>query len=175
MALSHTPTSTFSQSLIFLTYKVRINTRMLSISHALTGAFLADKIGNPVLYVPAVLVSHYVEDWILHWDVGTGLSNGTRRKRDAVLMELVDLGLAGLLVLALFQLGRPQLSLNVWFGAFLGLLPDFVEAPRNFLHYNPWWLKPFNDFHHGFHHSTPNILLGLIPQVIVVGLIFFLR
>jgi hypothetical protein len=148
---------------------------MLSISHALTGAFLASKLQNPILYIPATLVSHYIEDWIIHWDVGTGLTNGTRKRRDAILMELIDLGISGVLIFLLFQAGKPNLSFGVWFGAFLGLLPDFVEAPRNFLHFNPWWLKPFNDFHHGFHHSTPNIILGLLPQVVVVGLIFIFR
>jgi hypothetical protein len=148
---------------------------MLSISHSLTGAFLAVKLQNPILYVPAVLASHYIEDWILHWDVGTGLTNGTRKRQTAILLELIDLALAGVMVFALFQAGNQGLNLTAWFGAFLGLLPDFVEAPRNFLKFNPWWLKPFNDFHHGFHHSTPNILLGLAPQFVVVGLIVVFR
>ncbi|MEP7167591.1 MAG: hypothetical protein ABI758_06480 [Candidatus Woesebacteria bacterium] len=148
---------------------------MLSISHALTGAFIASKVHNPILAIPLVLASHYAEDWILHWDVGTGLSNGTRSKRTALTLELFDMALSVGLVYWWFQSGYPMINTDAWFGAFLGLLPDFVEAPRNFLHFNPWWLKPFNDFHHGFHHSTPNMVLGLIPQVVVVGLIFLLR
>jgi len=148
---------------------------MLSISHALTGAFIAQKVGNPILAIPLVLASHYLEDWILHWDVGTGLSNGTRKKETAIFLELFDLAISVGLVYWWFQSGVPMLNIDAWFGAFLGLLPDFVEAPRNFLHFNPWWLKPFNDFHHGFHHRTPNMLLGLLPQFVVVGLIFFLR
>lgn len=148
---------------------------MLSISHALTGAFLANKIQNPILYIPAVLASHYIEDWILHWDVGTGLTNGSRKKRDAILLELIDLALAGAMVYSLFQAGSVSLNLNAWLGAFFGLLPDFLEAPRNFLKFNPWWLKPFNDFHHGFHHSTPNMVLGLLPQIVVVGAIIYLH
>ncbi len=145
---------------------------MLSISHALTGAFLAVKLKNPILYIPATLASHYIEDWILHWDVGTGLSNGTRKRCDAILLELIDLALAAVLVFALFQAGRQGLQTDAWIGMFFGLLPDFIEAPRNFLKFNPWWLKPFNDFHHNFHHSTPNIFLGLLPQFVVIGLIF---
>lgn len=148
---------------------------MLSVSHALTGAIIAEKVHNPILYIPLVLASHYLEDWILHWDVGTGLSNGTRKKSTAMLLEIVDLALTGVLVLAFFQMGKTAIQYDAFFGAFLGLLPDFLEAPRNFLHWNPWFLKPFNDFHHGFHHSTPNILRGLAPQFVVVGLIFFFR
>ncbi len=148
---------------------------MLSISHSLTGAFIATKLPNPLLYIPLTLASHYLEDWILHWDVGTGLSNGTRKKSTAILLELGDLALSVVLIYWLFQASSPTLAIHAWIGAFMGLLPDFVEAPRNFLKFNPWWLKPFNDFHHGFHHSTPNMLLGLAPQVVVFGLILLLR
>lgn len=148
---------------------------MLSISHALTGAFIATKLHNPLLAIPAVLASHYLEDWILHWDVGTGLSTGTRKKSTAIFLEIFDLLISVGLVYAWFQAGNPALNLDAWFGAFLGLLPDFVEAPRNFLKYNPPVLKFFNDFHHGFHHSTPNMLLGLLPQFVVIGLIYFFR
>lgn len=148
---------------------------MLSISHAATGAFIATRVPNPLLAIPLVLASHYAEDWILHWDVGTGLSNGSRKRSTAIFLELFDLGIAALLVYYLFQAGNSELNIMAWAGAFTGLLPDFLEAPRNFLHYNPWWLKPINDFHHGFHHSTPNMLLGLAPQIVVLGVIFLLR
>lgn len=148
---------------------------MLSVSHALTGAFIATKIKNPLLYIPLVLVSHYFEDWVLHWDVGTGLSKGTRKKSDAVLLELIDLAIAGIFLFLLFQQGTQGVQIDAYVGAFTGLLPDFVEAPRNFFHFNPWWLKPFNDFHHWFHHSTPDMLVGLFPQFIVLALILVLR
>ncbi|MEK7458021.1 MAG: hypothetical protein AAB612_00835, partial [Patescibacteria group bacterium] len=79
---------------------------MLSISHAATGAFLAAKLHNPLLYVPVVLVSHYIEDWVLHWDVGTGLSNGTRKKSTAFILEIFDLALAGFIVFSMYPIHR---------------------------------------------------------------------
>ncbi len=148
---------------------------MLSISHALTGAFIADKIGSPLIYIPLVLASHYIEDAIIHWDVGTGLSNGTRKKSTAMFLEIFDMLLAVGLVFWFFQSMRTGINVNAWFGAFVGLLPDFMEAPRNFLKWNPWWLKPFNDFHHNFHRSTPDMLLGLAPQIVVIAFIFFVK
>lgn len=148
---------------------------MLSISHAATGAFIATKVSNPLLSFPLILASHYVEDYVLHWDAGTGLSNGTRKRSHAFLLELIDLALAIVLVYLLFQQSIMAVNTHAWFGAFVGLLPDFLEAPRNFLHWTPWFLKPVNRFHHALHHSTPNVLLGLLPQVIVLLLIFFLR
>ena len=64
---------------------------MLSVSHAATGAFIASKLPHPALYIPLTLAAHYLQDWIPHWDVGTGLSNGTRSKRTAMILEIFDL------------------------------------------------------------------------------------
>ncbi len=141
---------------------------MLSISHAATGAFIAVKVGNPVLAIPLILLSHYLEDAVPHWDVGTGLSNGTRSRRTAFLSELVDLALAGILVIAMFHTH----GVTPYYGAFFGLLPDFLEAPRNFLKYEPWWLRPINQFHHSFHHSIPAIAAGLAPQILLLVILW---
>ena len=148
---------------------------MLSISHGLTGALIATKIPNPLLSTPLILASHYIEDWILHWDFGTGLSSGKRRKSTAIVLECCDLCVTAILVYWWFQHGSEIPNWQAWYGTFIGLLPDFLEAPRNFFKFNPLWLKPLNDFHHGFHHSTSNILIGLLPQILVVGFIFWFK
>lgn len=147
---------------------------MLSITHGLTGAFLATALPSPILYAPAALALHYLEDWTLHWDVGTGLSNGSRKRSTAILLELVDLALMVGIIIFVWNFTDTPLTINVWFGVFFALLPDFLEAPRNFLKWEPNWLKPINQFHHNFHHSTPNMLLGLLPQVLVIATIVFL-
>lgn len=147
---------------------------MLSISHTLTGAFIATSLGNPVAYIPLVLASHYLEDWIPHWDVGTGLSNGSRKRNHAIAMEIIELGISGVLIYLLWQMGSSELAIHAWFGAFVSLIPDFCEAPRNFLKWEPAFLKPINEFHGRFHNSTPNIPVGLSPQVglwIVIALL----
>ncbi|MBI5150980.1 MAG: hypothetical protein HZA34_00205 [Candidatus Pacebacteria bacterium] len=158
---------------------------MLSLSHAATGAFLAAKLQNPLLYIPIILASHYLEDYILHWDVGTGLSNGTRKREHAFMLEVIDLGLTAVLVFAMYPttpwtitqhvFAGQWTSLAPYIGAFFALVPDFIEAPRNFFHWNPWFLKPLNAFHHAIHHSTPNMLLGLTPQLILLAGLWFFR
>lgn len=148
---------------------------MLSIPHALTGAFIASKLPHPALYIPLALAFHYLQDWTPHWDVGTGLSNGTRKRSTAIRLELVDLALTVVLVYVLWIDQPFDLQLHIWAGAFVGLLPDFMEAPRNFLRWEPAFLKPFNNFHHHFHESTPNMVLGLAPQIIIVLVIMWLR
>jgi hypothetical protein len=148
---------------------------MLSIAHATTGAFLGSLFPNPLVYVPSSMGMHYFEDWIPHWDVGTGLGNGTRSPRTAFLLELIDLALAVGIVYFFWQYGHAEIQWHVWLGAFFGLLPDFMEAPRNFLKWEPLVTKPLNWFHSLFHHSTPNVLFGLTPQLILIATIFFLR
>lgn len=154
---------------------------MLSVSHALTGSLIAVKLGNPLLAAPLILAAHYLQDAVPHWDVGTGLSSGKKTSRKALLHELPDLLLAGILVIVLFDpqlsiIHRPStiLSAPIW-GAFLGLLPDFLEAPRNFLKWEPKWLSPLNRFHHAFHHSIPRPVDGLAPQLLLLILIWLVR
>lgn len=148
---------------------------MLSIPHMLTGAFVASKFSHPAIYVPTTLAFHYLQDWIPHWDVGTGLSNGKRKRSTAIILELIELGIALGLIWFLFQRGQTEIQYHIWIGGIMGIAPDLLEAPRNFLKWEPFFLKPINNFHAFFHQSTTNIPLGLIPQLIMVTAIWFLK
>ncbi|MCE7897897.1 hypothetical protein DYH11_01645 [Candidatus Microgenomates bacterium CPR3] len=154
---------------------------MLSIAHAATGAVIATHTSSPIA-IPLILASHYALDAIAHHDAGTGLSSGKKTRKTALILGMIDLILAAILVLFMYppesitltsltyQLGHPA----VW-GAFLGLLPDFLESPRNFLKYEPAWLKPINSFHNSFHHSIPSVVAGLAPQAILLTILWLYR
>ncbi len=148
---------------------------MLSIPHTLTGAFIASRLPHPALYIPLTLGMHYLQDWIPHWDVGTGLSSGKRKRSTAIILELVELGVSAYLVHLFFVSSNPDLSLHIWAGALTGIVPDLLESPRNFLKWEPFFLKPINSFHAMFHHSTPSMVIGLLPQVVLVAVLWFLR
>ncbi len=148
---------------------------MLSISHTLTGAFIASKLPHPALYIPLALASHYLEDLVPHWDVGTGLSNGLRKRKTAFLLELIDLAISIAAIYIFWQSSQTEIQYHIWIGAFVGLIPDFLEAPRNFLNWEPWFLKPLNKLHGLFHNSIADKVMGLAPQIITVGLIWLLR
>lgn len=156
---------------------------MLSISHAVTGAVIAVNVSNPILAIPLILLSHYLEDAIAHWDVGTGLSKGLKSRQSAITHEVFDLALAAILIFIYYPSSFPslqdsQLTIQnyapIW-GGFVGLVPDFLEAPRNFLKYEPAWLKPINRFHNSFHHSIPRIADGLFPQFILLCVLWIIR
>jgi hypothetical protein len=148
---------------------------MLSIPHSLTGAFIASKLPHPLVYAPTAVASHYLADWIPHWDFGTGLSSGKRKKSTALTLEVFELIISVVLIYYFFQKGSDSIQWHIWLGALFGILPDLLDAPRNFLKLRLRILDPVYKLHHFFHHSTPHILFGLTPQVIVVILIYFLR
>lgn len=148
---------------------------MLSVSHGLTGALIAVKVSHPLLFIPLCLGAHYLEDWIPHWDVGTGLSNGKRKKSTAIGLEIIDLVVTAILIYLFWQSAGMATLWLAAAGAFIALLPDFIEAPRNFLHWEPFFIKPLNDLHGMFHHSTPNMIFGLMPQLITILAIYLLK
>ena len=148
---------------------------MLTIAHAASGALIATKVSNPILSVPLILASHYLQDYILHWDLGTGLTGGKKSKWLALAQEItIDMTLAALFLHYFFPGDTLPIDQTAAFGAFVSLIPDFIEAPKNFLSWEPKIIRPFNKFHHGFHNSTTNMIVGLTPQLIllfVVGLL----
>ena len=153
---------------------------MLSIAHAATGAVIATHLSAPIA-IPLILASHYALDAVAHHDAGTGLSSGKKTRKTAFILGIIDLILAAIVVLLMYQPTFPLYLLpfhlnepSIW-GAFVGLLPDFLESPRNFLKYEPSWLRPLNRFHASFHHSTPDILAGLAPQVILLTILWVFR
>ena len=148
---------------------------MLSIAHGVVGAMVATKIPDPLVSVPMILGLHYLGDWIPHWDIGTGLSDGKRRRMTAFFFELADLvAMAGLLIW-FWQWGSPQVIWPIYWGALAGILPDLLMAPRTFLKWEPRWLRPINDFHYALHLSTPHKIVGLAPQLLLVTLVYLLK
>jgi len=148
---------------------------MTLIAHGITGAFIATKITNPLLSFPIIIASHYFEDWIPHFDFGTGLSNGSKTKKDAFIGGLVDFAAMCLALLWFWQLANPQIAWLAYYGAFVAILPDFLHAPEVFLGFQPFFSKPFDQLHKLIHTSTNNKVIGIGTQVAVILAIYLLR
>lgn len=148
---------------------------MLSIAHGLTGAFIAAKVHNPYISIPIIIAAHFFEDYVPHWDVGQGLTKKIKSHKAAFLEELfTDFPASILLVFFFFQYNQP-FSIYPWLGWFFALLPDFIEFPHLFLGWNFTPIKQLAAIHKFFHHSIPNKVIGLIPQILVIILIYFLK
>lgn len=145
---------------------------MLSVAHGLSGALIASKIPNPLISIPLCIAVHYLEDYVPHWDVGQGLTKKLKSKKAAFLQELfIDFPGSILLVYMFFGVNdyRP------WIGWFFALLPDFLEFPYLFLNARFFPIKQLADFHTFVHRSTPDKVKGLIPQILVILMVYYLR
>jgi hypothetical protein len=141
---------------------------MMSFAHGLSGALIVSKVPNPAISIPLTIAVHFAEDYIPHWDFGTGLSSKKQTKKAAFFLELfIDLPLSILLVYYFFQHNQPFSPLP-WIGWFFCLLPDFIEFPYLFLNWNFSPLKEYDKFHHLLHRSTPKFFLGIFPQLLIV-------
>jgi hypothetical protein len=148
---------------------------MLSIAHGTTGALIASKIPNPLISIPLVLLSHYVEDRVPHWDVGQGLTSWKKSRKSAFLQELFfDFPLSIILVFFIFQFGHP-FDWRPWLGWFVGLLPDFLEFPYLFLDLKFFPIKQLAALHTWVHRSEHNKFWGLLPQFLVILLVVLLK
>lgn len=149
---------------------------MLSIAHATTGALIAAKIHNPLISIPLIFISHYLEDAVPHWDVGQGLTKKLKRKKSAFLQELIiDLPASAILVYLFFQHGQTSINYYAWFGWFVGLLPDFLEFPHLFLNWHFFPIEQLAKLHKYFHNSIPDKVRGLIPQALVIATVYLLK
>lgn len=149
---------------------------MLSTAHGPTGAFIATKIKSPYLSLPLILATHFLQDRCPHWDVGQGLTKKKKSKRSAFLQELFfDFPLSIIVTYLFFQHGQTTINYRAWLGWFVALLPDFIEFPYLFFGWRSPILNNYACFHSWCHRSTPKVFLGLLPQIITLVLIYFLK
>lgn len=141
---------------------------MLSLAHAATGAFIAANVPNPWLMIPLALASHFILDHVYHFDVGTGMHEGGKKKNKIVVLALIDLILAVVFIALVWQQRCDHVNWYLWLGALIGITPDILEAPHNFLGANWKILRPLNRLHEKVHRSTASPFWGLLPQAILL-------
>lgn len=65
---------------------------MTATGHAVIGALIAAKVGNPALAIPLAILSHVAADAFPHWDPGT---NRDKKSHDRFILEgFADVGLS---------------------------------------------------------------------------------
>ncbi len=152
---------------------------MLSVAHMPTGAFIATVIPNPYLSIPLALAAHFVEDWIPHYDTGVFVKQKKHKKIWLWTLGITDLAAAFGLVYWWFQAGQTEIQWIIWLAAIACITPELLDAPQNFLGKKVPFISPLidkiSDFHEWIHHSTPKVLLGIIPQLIVLLTIYLLK
>ncbi len=105
---------------------------MTATGHAVIGAVIAAKIGNPALAIPLALLSHVAADAFPHWDTATNAGKKTRSRLfiDSFLDVCVSIGVSYFLFTSVFP------GTNLLYGysmVFLAQFLDWITAPYYFL------------------------------------------
>lgn len=142
---------------------------MISVSHAFTGAFIAHCFpAQPLVYLPLSFASHFLLDYVIHYDIGVAAKIYHFSKKKMIAWELLDLLGAVLLITLIFKQSLHNFNLDLYLGALSGITPDLLQATDYVLKRPLKILAPFYAFHHRFHRSTKNAFWGLLPQAILL-------
>ena len=144
---------------------------MVSVAHALTGSFIAHTLPYPWIYIPLAIASHFVLDYIHHYDIGVAMRQHHFSKWQIVFLESLDLLVSAGLIILIWRQSPSHLDLHVWSGAFFGILPDILETTDYFFERPLPILRPLYWLHDRFHHSTTDVFWGSLPQIILVSII----
>lgn len=149
---------------------------MLELPHAVIGATIAAKVGNPALALPLALASHFVLDMVPHWNphLNTELREKGKISKKSTLIIFLDVLLSIISVAYISSqfLPNQEKFYYILLGGFIGILPDVLEAPYFFLN----WKYPYVDKLLKFQKSIQNdvpVFWGLATQVIIVATAFW--
>lgn len=101
---------------------------MTATNHALTGALIGLVVGQPLLAVPAAVLSHFVCDAIPHWTPET--PEDERLSSNSFRNYLVVEALLCFLLVVVLAVVRPEHWLSAAVCAFAAASPDFMWIPR---------------------------------------------
>lgn len=145
---------------------------MTATGHAVIGTVIAAKFSNPALAIPLAVASHFLADWIPHWDSGT---NEPKKGRARVRFEAYFDVIIGFIVsYAILVMFFPNTDL---FYAFIIIIAsqslDWITAPYYFFHIDK---PPFNwsyRLQKMFDHEM-DAPWGIIIQIAILALLIFL-
>lgn len=155
---------------------------MLLVPHTVVAVAIATAIKQPELALPLAFLSHFVLDFIPHWDPPELVAILEAKRplkvgRDVFLFISIDFLVS--LGLGLFFVWRalPDLTLaaTVFSACFLANLPDGLSLPLIFG--RRWnWVLFFRKFHRATHLRRLSPFWGLLPQAVVaiIGLLIAL-
>lgn len=92
---------------------------MTGLNHAVTGALVATAIADPLIALPAALLSHFAIDMLPHWDYYRATTSDSKRWLNGAIDLTVSICV--LIILAL-TVNAPAWLIIV--GGLLGILPD---------------------------------------------------
>ncbi|MCX6706262.1 MAG: hypothetical protein NTV24_04145 [Candidatus Woesebacteria bacterium] len=149
---------------------------MLETPHALLGAVIAVKLGNPALSIPIAFASHFILEKVPHWNphlTKETIKYGQPTKQSTTIV-IIDSSLALILgsAIAFSQAPNTAMVIGTLLSSFAAVLPDLIEAPYFFLKVrNNKYIKRWIKFQKGIQVDAPPFW-GLLTQVLTIAAIF---
>jgi len=135
---------------------------MLSTPHILVGSAIINIIPNPLISLPIAFLSHFLLDFMPHWDFKITL------KPRPLLYALIDYVFGITLVFWITLADTNQLFIIL--GGIFATLPDFMMASWKVLNLrilNFFPLNKMNNFHHNIQNRV-NVFWGTIFSIITI-------
>lgn len=115
---------------------------MTATSHAVIGAVIAAKIGNPLLAIPIAFASHLIADRIPHWDPATNIKK--KGKERLLLDSFIDVSLSFALAYLITYYFFPETNISYMFLIVVcSQFFDWLTAPYYFFNikFAPFYLS----------------------------------
>lgn len=145
---------------------------MTATAHALVGALIAGKIGNPALALPLSFLSHFAGDILPHWDAGT---NRRKKDREQVVFEaMLDVVAGFILSIVLYTLLSSTGNYIYLFACILASqAPDWLSAPFIFFRSKIRIFKVIFKIQEEFHNKLDKPW-GIITQIVFLVVLYVL-
>lgn len=140
---------------------------MLEFPHVLVGAAIATAIPDPRISLPLALASHFITDYVPHWNphLNTELKTTGKVSTRSKIIVMADAGLA--LMVGTYLATRSGHFVVVILACFLAVAPDVAEIPYYFLGLKDIpWIKKLIDYQRAHQWNVP-AFWGLLSQIIV--------
>ncbi|KKU02931.1 MAG: hypothetical protein UX99_C0031G0009 [Candidatus Amesbacteria bacterium GW2011_GWB1_47_26] len=140
---------------------------MLELPHVLVGAAIATAIPDPRISLPLALLSHFVTDYIPHWNphLNTELKTAGQISARSKIIILADAGAA--LMLGTYIAAASGNFVTIILACFLAVLPDVAEIPYYFLGMKIRWIEKLIAWQRT-HQWNVSLFWGILCQLAVV-------
>ena len=151
---------------------------MLELPHTLVGAAIAVAIPNPLISLPLALASHFITDYVPHWNphLHTEKTKTGKISKQSLAVVITDATLA--LIIGTYIATTHNNFVTIMLACFLSVAPDVLEIPYYFLHMDIPWIKKLITFQRTHQWNVPAIW-GIFAQILIgltsLAIIYFTR
>ena len=140
---------------------------MLELPHTLVGAAIATVIPDPRISLPLALLSHFVTDYVPHWNphLNTELKAAGKISPRSKVIVMADAGLA--LMIGTYIAATSGNFLVIMAACFLAVAPDVAEIPYYFLGMKIRWIEKLIAWQRT-HQWNVSLFWGILCQLAVV-------